>query len=100
MNDAMGKRERKMKTDAMGTYNEQLYYREKLFSSGKDNGPRVPRPKKLPVIHDFQFYNRARIQELADIENLAYTSFNAGQSLESIVGIFILLLNFYFERAY
>ena len=79
MADSMGKRERKMKTDAMGTYNEKDYYSSVLSTTNK---PRVT--LKKGQYYDFQFFNLERIQEIDDIERAAKEASDANLPSESI----------------
>ena len=54
------KRERKK------NYNESDYYRSAMAQAARPSKPMGPKIAKLQQMHDFQFYNTARIQEIYD----------------------------------
>ena len=83
MTESLGKRDRKMKADAMGTYNEKQYYHDKLTANPISTGPKIIRPRKLIQMQDFQFYDVARISELYAIERNYYELAIAGKSLDN-----------------
>ena len=74
MSSAIGKRERSKAT----TYNVDHYYREidKGYHQDEEERPklvkqpriRIPKPRRLPRMDDWHFYNKERLQELADVE--------------------------------
>jgi len=56
------KRERKK------NYNETDYYRNAMAAAQRPSKPAGPKIAKLQQMHDFQFYNTTRIQELYDAD--------------------------------
>ena len=70
MSDAIGKRERKQGV----TYNADAYYREqdRQYHDDDETGRkpriRIPKPRRLPRMEPWQFYNRKRLIELFEIE--------------------------------
>jgi SWI/SNF-related matrix-associated actin-dependent regulator of chromatin subfamily A member 5 len=57
------KREKKMRS-----YNENEYFRERMQQQARAPRPAGPKLASLPKLHDFQFFNAARISEIQDKE--------------------------------
>ena len=48
-------------------YNENEYYRDKMTGRAQPKGPRLP---KIPQMHDFQFFDTARLTALFEMESV------------------------------
>ena len=70
LHSAIGKRERKKNT----VYDVDQYYREVLQMPKRVN-PNLPKPRKLPTMHDFQFYDKKRLHQLHEKEVVFYSKY-------------------------
>uniref|UniRef100_A0A6A7G0I3 ISWI chromatin-remodeling complex ATPase CHR11 n=2 Tax=Hirondellea gigas TaxID=1518452 RepID=A0A6A7G0I3_9CRUS len=66
LHESMGKRERKSRTHL--SYDVDVYFRKALQLPPKKVVHRGPKTRRLPVLHDFQFYNRKRLYQLHEKE--------------------------------
>ena len=59
-----GRREKKMRSN----YNENEYFRERMQQAARAPRPAGPKLPSLPKLHDFQFFNAARITQIQEKE--------------------------------
>lgn len=55
------------------SYDVDAYYRDVMTADKKKRGLALPRPRRLPPLYDFQFFNATRLKELFDREMERWT---------------------------
>jgi len=68
------------KRDRKKNYNEDQYFRS--LSSKEGGGAKMPKMPKMPVTHDFQFYNSERLTEIIEKEKKAILGKHEIQMME------------------